>query len=260
MLRLLLLACLAAGLLLPTAASAQTPLGVDVSRFQGTIGWKQVAERSSVSFAYVQASRGSGNDCPVAPTRCGADEQYARNYRNARANGIRVGAYHRAFTQGRTLKQARADARREAALFTSMVGSLQPDDLRPALDLETPFSGLRPRALRTWTRVWLREVEAALGAKPIVYTNLSSWRATGNVRGFARRGHDLWVAHWNVPASRILVPAANWDGQGWSIWQYSSTGRIPGIQGPVDLNRMRAPIERLSVGGAAQSGGTAKSG
>jgi lysozyme len=227
-------------------AAADTRRGIDVSRFQGEIDWTRVAG-SGIGFAYVQASRGSGRDCAVAPTRCGLDEQYARNALGARANGILVGAYHRAFTGGRTLRQVRRDARAEALVFTSTVGSVMPGDLRPALDLERPFGGLRPRALRVWTRVWLRDVEQALGVKPIIYTNDSSWQATGHARGFARRGHDLWVAQWNIPSTAIRVPAGGWDGQGWSIWQYSSTGRVRGIRGHVDLNRRQAPLERLAL-------------
>jgi lysozyme len=242
---------LAAALLAPAGAPAQGErIGIDVSRFQGTITWKQVAD-AGVSFAFVQASRGSGNDCAVVPTRCGPDELYRRNYERARANGIRVGPYHRAFTNGRTLAEARRDARREAWVFTTTVGELQDGDLRPALDLETPFDGMSPHALRVWTRVWLRRVESFLGTKPIIYTNHSSWQATGDVSGFARRGHDLWVAHWGVPPSQILVPGANWGGQGWSVWQWTSRGRVPGIQGHVDLNRIQVPFRRLSVHGSA---------
>jgi lysozyme len=231
-------------------AEAQKRVGIDVSRFQGTIKWKQVAS-TRVSFAFIQASRGSGSDCSVVPTRCGPDEQYRRNYRRARAHGLRVGPYHRAFTNGATPEAARQDARREAWVFTSAVGELRGRDLRPVLDFETPFDGMSPEVLRVWARVWLRRVENALGAKPIIYTNHSSWQATGDARGFARRGHDLWVAHWGVPRSQILVPAANWAGRGWSIWQWTSQGRVRGIRGNVDLNRMRVPFRALQVQGSA---------
>jgi lysozyme len=251
----MLVGCAALGfaivLLAPAPAPAQKRVGVDVSRFQGVIKWKQVAS-TRVSFAFVQASRGSGNDCAVASTRCGPDEFYRRNYRRARANGIRVGPYHRAFTRGAAIEEVRRDARREARVFTRTVGKLRERDLRPVLDLETPFSGLSQHALRVWTRVWLRRVENALGAKPIIYTNHSSWQYTGDVKGFARRGHLLWVAHWVSRRRQILVPADNWAGQGWSVWQYTSKGRVRGIQGDVDLNRMRAPFRQLDMRGAAE--------
>lgn len=229
------------------AAQAQKRVGIDVSRFQGKINWNRVGE-TNVNFAFLQASRGSGDDCAVVPSQCGADPTYRRNYRRARANDILVGPYHRAFTGGATPRGARRDARREAAVFIRSVGELRSGDLRPVLDFEHPFGRMSPRLLRIWTRTWLRVVERRYGVKAIVYTNHSSWQATGDARGFAKRGHPLWVAHWKVPPSRILVPAGNWEGNGWSIWQWTSEGSVPGIRGPVDRNRMRVPFRQLRIG------------
>ena len=53
-----------------TAAERRIP-GIDVSRFQGEIGWTRMAADSDVEFAFVQASRGKGPDCAVRPDRCG---------------------------------------------------------------------------------------------------------------------------------------------------------------------------------------------
>lgn len=231
----------------PASADGAMRPGIDVSRFQGEINWNLVGQ-TNVKFAFVQASRGSGNDCAVAPSRCGADEFYRRNYRRARANGIRVGPYHRAFARGGRPKAARTNARRQARLFNSTVGKLRGGDLRPALDFEHPFGRMSPKLLRIWVRKWLEVVQRRFGAKPIIYTNNSSWQATGNVRGFARRGHPLWVAHWVSRRSQISVPARNWAGRGWSVWQYTSQGKVRGIQGRVDRDRMRVPFRRLRVG------------
>lgn len=243
---LAMLACLAlAGW--PTGAEAALKPGIDVSRFQGQIKWKQVG-KTRIKFAFVQASRGSGTSCAVAPEHCGPDPFYERNYRLARKNGIRVGPYHRAFTAGKTPEEARADARLQARVFSDAVGRLRPKDLRPVLDFEHPFGGMSADLLRVWTRTWLRFVQRRFGAKPIIYTNHSSWQAIGNVRGFARRGHPLWVAHWVSRRRDILVPAANWDGRGWAVWQYTSRGRVRGISGDVDRNRMQVPFRRLRVG------------
>ena len=227
-----------------SAAPGRVP-GIDISRFQGQIIWSSVAD-DGVRFAFVQASRGSGEDCSVVPRECGADGFYDFNYLEAKAEGIRVGPYHRAFVGGLKAGQVKTDARAEALVFTNAVGELEDGDLRPALDLETPFADLSSAELRIWARTWLKAVRRELGVKPIIYTNASSWNALGNPLSFARAGYKLWVANWNVRAPQ--VPAANWAGFSWRVWQYSSSGRVPGITGRVDLNWLRGGWHGLTVG------------
>ena len=229
----------------PPADASPKVIGIDVSRFQEEINWKRVAT-DRVEFAFVQASRGSGDDCTVRPRRCGADRWYEFNYRNATAVGIPVGAYHRAFVNGDSLYAAKQDARSEAAVFLRRVDHLRRGDLLPVLDLEPPFDGLTPRQLRGWTRVWLRRVRRALEVKPMIYTSQYGWRPTGDTRMFARAGHRLWVANWEV--SSPLMPANNWAGRGWAVWQFTSSGRVRGIRGPVDLNRLGASLADVMVG------------
>lgn len=228
-----------------SAEAKKQALGIDVSRFQNTIDWAQV-RGAGVSFAFVQASRGSGADCTVVSSSCGADPYFAANRTNAAANGIRVGAYHRAFATGSSIAAARADAQAEATVFLTQVGALNSGELIPVLDVESPFTGLNPKRLTTWVRTWLKRVEGALGRKPMIYTNATSWGATGSTQEFAKARYPLWVAHWSV--RKPSVPARNWAGKGWSVWQYTSSGSVAGISGRVDLNRLRFRLRKLSVG------------
>ncbi len=242
----------------PAAASSsapgQTPRvpGIDVSRFQRGIDWGAVA-LDGIQFAFVQASRGSGSDCTVKPSECGADRYYDSNYAEAKDVGIRVGPYHRAFVGGNGPTPVKADARAEARLFARSVGDLGGTDLRPALDMETPFADLSPFELRLWTRTWLRSVRRRLDVKPIIYTNVTSWNGLGHPTWFARHGYALWVANWDVPTPQ--VPAANWAGRGWRIWQHSSTGSVDGINGNVDLDWLRFGWDGVSVNDESGSGG-----
>lgn len=237
--------CIAVFALASTAGAGERIPGIDVSRFNGEIAWERVGP-AGIEFAFVAASRGSGDDCAVKPLQCGADPFYDGNHRGATAAGIRVGPYHRAFTNGNGRRQVKKDARAEAGVFIGAVGDLRAGDLPPALDVETPFDGLNRRELRLWVRTWLKRVERRLGRKPIVYTNASSWAQTGDTLSFARRGHPLWVANWDVRAP--IVPADNWAGESWSIWQYTSSGSVPGIDGRVDRNWLRGGFEALSGG------------
>jgi GH25 family lysozyme M1 (1,4-beta-N-acetylmuramidase) len=237
--------CLAAIGIAPATASAGTKAaGIDVSRFQGAIDWPTVAS-SGIKFAFVQASRGSGADCTVKPGQCGADPMFATNRVAAESSGIRVGPYHRAFAAGGTAVDARADAIAEADVFLTGVASLQTGELVPVLDVETPFSGMTAASLRTWIRVWVKKVTKRLGRKPMIYTNASSWAATGNTLEFAKAKYPLWVAEWGV--SRPSVPARNWAGHGYSVWQYSSSGTVAGISGNVDQDRLGKGLAKITV-------------
>ena len=245
--RFLLVACLCMLGLVAGAGTAQAgskAIGVDVSRFQGTIDWPTVAG-SGIRFAFVQASRGSGVDCTVKPGQCGPDPYFAANRLAAESAGIRVGAYHRAFASGATAADARADSLAEANIFIAEVGSLQHGELIPVLDAESPFTGMTSTSLRTWIRVFVKRVTKKLGRKPMIYTNASSWSATGNTTEFARARYPLWVAEWGV--SRPTVPANGWAGRGYWVWQYTSSGSVPGISGRVDMDRLGKKLGKIIV-------------
>ena len=244
-------AALAACAAFAAPASARLP-GIDVSRFQGTIDWTRVG-KTDVRFAFLQASRGSGRDCTVAHLRCGPDEYYDLNYEGAKANGIVVGPYHRAFVGGKGRRTAKLDAKREARVFIQSVGDLRGGDLRPALDLETPFAGLSAKQLQLWTRTWLTRVERAFGAKPIIYTNYSSWSALDHTTEFALAGSPLWVAHWHV--RKPSIPALDWAGESWRVWQHASDGHVRGIRGNVDLDWLRGGLDAVSVGASGPQPG-----
>jgi lysozyme len=234
---------------LPALATAKKSMGIDVSRFQEKIDWKKV-DKDGVDFAFVQASRGDGNNCVTVPDNCGRDKWWSRNYDEARKQNIPVGPYHRAFFDGGDKKDAKKEAKKQAKIFLKEVGDLKKGDLKPVLDFESngggsAFGGFGEKELKTWIQTWLDEVEDELGTEPIIYTNNSSWQSTGDTESFAKAGYLLWVADFD--AKKPLVPAGNWGGKGWSVWQYTSSGRVDGIDGPVDENKARVNLKKLEA-------------
>ena len=204
----------------PTPAPTQYVNGIDVSYHQGAIDWSQVAG-SGVRFAFLRASAGTLT----------ADTAYSTYRQGARAAGLTVGSYHFANPDGTA-----NDAANEASWFLRNA-TIAPGDLRPVLDLEVA-NGLSPAALTAWAQTWLAQVTAATGVRPIIYTNNSFWTSSmANTDWFARNGYSvLWIAHW-TSATQPSVPAGGWGDNGWTFWQHSSTGNVPGINGPVDLDR-----------------------
>jgi GH25 family lysozyme M1 (1,4-beta-N-acetylmuramidase) len=79
----------------------------------------------------------------------------------------------------------------------------------------------------------------------MIYTNASSWGATGNTLEFAKAKYPLWVAAWGV--SRPSVPANNWARRGYSVWQYTSSGSVPGITGRVDMDKLGTGLAKITV-------------
>jgi GH25 family lysozyme M1 (1,4-beta-N-acetylmuramidase) len=216
------------------AASSTAVPGIDVSHWQGTIDWSRVAA-SGIGFAFLKATDDVGSRDPT----------FLANRAAARANGIRVGAYHFARPDATP-----GDARREATYFVK-VARPRAGDLLPALDLETS-KGLDQAGVTRWARRWVAQVRALTGVTPLVYTSPYGWiERTGDTRLLARDGAPLWIAHWGVSAP--TVPAADWDGHGWRVWQRTSTGHVPGIAGNVDLDQMAGAslstitIRRLSI-------------
>jgi GH25 family lysozyme M1 (1,4-beta-N-acetylmuramidase) len=219
-----------------------TTPGLDVSHWQGTVNWAKVA-RAGKRFVFLKAT----DDVDYR------DPTFVTNRAGARTNGLRVGAYH--FSRP---DPSPGDARREARFFVS-VADPQPGDLLPVLDMETK-KHLDQEEVTRWARTWVAEVRELTGVTPLVYTSPYGWLTrTGDTRLLARDGAPLWVAHWGV--SSPTVPAGDWDGHGWVVWQHTSSGHVRGIAGRVDLDRLaghrlgRITIRRLSVevnGGAGR--------
>ena len=209
---------------------------------------------AGVRFAFVQAGRGSGVDCTVKPAQCGADPYFAANRATAEASGIRVGAYHRAFASGGTIADARLDALAESDVFLSAVGTLQSGELIPVLDVETPFTGMTSTTLRTWIRVFVKRVAKRLGRKPMIYTNATSWGATGNTREFAKAKYPLWVAEWGVSVRRCLPATGPARLLGLAVHELGACSRHlgPGRHGPARQGA-RQDHRALTLGVASQT-------
>ena len=207
-------------------APPRAPLeGLDVSQWQGRIDFARV-RASGRSFVMIRATAG----------RLTTDRRYARNRAAALAAGLAVGAYHFAHPDAK-IGSVKLDATLEADHFLTVAG-YRHGMLGPVLDLESG-ARLGPILLQGWVKTWLLRVSSKLHVRPVIYTTESFWNSNmGDTRWFADNGFRiLWIAHWG--ATNPAVPAANWAGRSWTLWQYSDCGKVPGISGCVDLDRFR---------------------
>ena len=196
--------------------------GIDVSHWQETIDWVKV-KNAGKKFAYLKATE----------TTNFLDNKYATNRAQAKANGIKVGAYH--FARPGTNAN---DAVNEATWFIKNAAPVS-GELIPVLDLEVT-GGLTDSQLEAWAKAFMDRVYALTGVRGAIYTSPSFWSSNvGNSTKLAVAGYKvLWVAHWTT-GSAPTVPGSNWNGNGWTFWQYTSSGSVNGISGRVDLNRYR---------------------
>lgn len=196
--------------------------GMDVSDYNGVIGWGQVARGAAVpAFAYLKATEGGSR----------VDRQYASNRAGASAQGQLCGAYH-FFSPSTPVAQ-------QVANFCSTVGSVK-GDLPPMLDVEQP--GLAQPAYAAAVADWLQQVGDRLGCMPGIYTNASFW--TSCVGTFAPfLAHPLWIAHYTSGPGPALPPGAS----SYTFWQFADTGSVQGVAGPVDVSRFAGSLAQLQA-------------
>jgi GH25 family lysozyme M1 (1,4-beta-N-acetylmuramidase) len=219
------LVVLAAGLALAAPSGAATyAKGVDVSNWQGTIDWIQVGD-DGYTFMFAKATEGLTF----------TDITYPVNRAGALGVGMRLGAYHFARPAGTSDATIVASAVAQADHFVD-VAQPKAGDLPPVLDLEAN-GGLSQTNLTRWTQVWLDEVTARTGVHALIYVSPSFWKTSlGDTPSFAGTGNPLWIAHWTKNAAPT-VPASNWNGLGWTFWQWSNCQSVPGFTHCVDADR-----------------------
>lgn len=180
--------------------------GIDVSHHQtdnGAIDWNQV-KASGVDFALVKATEGVDY----------VDPSFADSMTGAAAAGLHVGAYH--FLRA-------GDAQEQARQFLAAVKPYY-TDYPLAVDVEhNELTSLGKSGLTDMIVTFCEAVRAA-GFRPMVYTNLN-W-ARNYIDMSRLTSYDLWFARYNH--------TPGYDGV--SVWQYSSTVSVPGINGSVDGN------------------------
>jgi len=240
----LAVAVLAGTVATPVAAQAGYPLGgIDVSHWQGSIDWPSVAASGKVNFAILKATESKSYEDPTFPT----------NASGAAGAGIPVGMYHVASPSAQL-----DDARAEADHF---LGVAQPTagNLVPVLDIELRNvpDGMAPSTLEGWVRAWLHRVTNVLGVRPMIYGSQYLFETKlANSTWFADHGFKLWFAWPRTPLPPAM-PANDWQEQGWTLWQWSWTGSIPGVSGDVDRDRYAgSDLEEIEIASITAQPGT----
>ncbi len=190
--------------------------GIDVSHWEGKIRFHKVRE-AGIRIVYIKATQG----------RDIVDPEFERNYRDAERENLHIGFYH--YVTARNLEEARE----EAAFFYDKIKDKR-QLVRPAMDFEE-FGALSHQEIRSISLQFLKELEAKIGHRPVIYSDASN--ATNVFDDDRLRDYPLWIAQYGVRKPDMENRWRRWSG-----WQYTDSGRVRGIDGKVDRDYFRREI------------------
>lgn len=214
---------------LPQFTSAQRPLGIDVSKYQGSgntngvtnIIWTSV-KGDGITFSFARSTEGTNY----------SDPDFIFNITQAKAAGVVIGSYHFArYDQDPGL--AGADA--EADFCWGVISNYITNDgmsLSPMLDLEHATTTDQS----AWANEWCyRIINDAAGhgvvLHPIIYSNPAF---AGSHLNKSITQWPLWMANvgQETNAQNIAPPTSPWSN--WSFFQYATLIHVAGVSGDID--------------------------
>ena len=181
--------------------------GIDVSYCQNKIDWDAAKASGLVDFAILRA--GYGKEANQV------DTQFNRNYAACKRLGIPVGVYWYSYAT------TAAEAEQEAKVCLQTIRGKQ-FEYPVAFDIEEARSLPQADALCT---AFCNALEKQ-GYYAAIYTFKSALE--NNIRAAIKSRYDIFLSH-------VGVQQTSYAGA-YGLWQYSWTGRIPGISGDVDLD------------------------
>jgi GH25 family lysozyme M1 (1,4-beta-N-acetylmuramidase) len=186
--------------------------GIDVSSYQGKPDWAKVA-KAGYKFAILRIHQ-----------KTGVDGSFEYNYKGCKSNGILIGGYK--YSYALTSAQAIDEAE-------DVIAALNGRGLDFPVFYDLEWSNQRKlgkQAIENIAVTFLTRIKKA-GYKVGIYCNLDWYN---NVLSDTLKKYDCWIARYpasdNGSIQERLRPSV---GVG---WQYSSKGKVPGINGSVDMN------------------------
>lgn len=200
----------------PTEATVPPVPGIDVSEHQAQIDWQQV-KASGIQFVMIRVGWRGSTQGELFP-----DTLAQTHYAGAKAAGLKVGAY--IFSQATTAQEGKEEA--EYLLEQTKDWEI---DLYLALNWEHTDDAHRTaavdaRGLTDITKAFCQTVEMA-NKRSIIY--FDAYLASTRLYPEELKGYPFWLAQY---ADRMDFSHPV------TMWQYTSTGTVPGIDGDVDRN------------------------
>lgn len=205
---------------IPTQPTTPPVYGIDVSEHQEAIDWQQV-KASGMEFVMIRVGwRGETQG------ELFADTLAQTHYAGAKAAGLKVGAY--IFSQANTPEEGTEEAEFlleqtkdwEIDMYLVLNWEHLSDDNRT--------NSVDARLLTDITKAFCQEISQA-GKEPMVY--FDAYLAKTRLHPEELTEYPFWLAQY-AEEMDFSYPV--------KMWQYTSTGTVPGIEGNVDINRYYA--------------------
>ncbi|MBE5890363.1 MAG: hypothetical protein E7282_05260 [Lachnospiraceae bacterium] len=211
-------------------ATSKKIYGIDVSKWDKEINWTKV-KNAGVSFVIIRAGNRYSNT-----GKLDKDPYFDTYMQGAHAVGLKIGVYF--FSQDITTTEAKASANFVIDLIDDYSSYIS----YPVFyDMELIDGGRLDKANLTKsqrTKIWCAfcDTVASAGYTPGVYASYYSYydhdsnaidSSHVSTSTFEEKGYYIWLARYNT---------RTYSSRPYSMWQYSSTGKVSGISTDVDLD------------------------
>lgn len=186
-------------------------LMIDVSKWQGDIDWEKI-HNSGIEYAMLRVGTQIGVD-----QESKIDSYFEKNIEEAKKAGVKIGVYYYSYANDKN------DALIQAKWVIDVLEKYSLD-LPVAFDWEcwSLFNSfnINFHDLNEIANTFLETIKIA-GYKPLLYGSKNYMENVWNL------DYDIWLAHYTDKTS--------YSGDK-IMWQFTSSGEIPGIKGNADVN------------------------
>ena len=199
--------------------------GIDVSEHQGNINWDSV--KGQIDFAILRLGWIGNHDNHTLDTK------FERNYNECKRLGIPIGAYVYNYCVNEATAQSGA-----SWTISQLKGKTL--ELPVYIDMEDDSGINLGKDLNTAICKAFNNIIESAGIWAGVYANLNWFTNYLNKDVLVPR-YTSWIAHYGVSPDK-------YEGQ-YDMLQYTSSGKVSGINGNIDMNEMyRNLIEEINGG------------
>lgn len=193
----------------------ETSLGIDVSTWQGKIDWKKV-KAAGINFVMIRCGYRGMDSGEIT-----LDNRFLDNIKGATANNINVGVYF--FSMAKNKNEAIEEAK-------WVVNLIKDYDISYPVAIDTEIfnrNRLKGVSYSTLTNnaIAFCDYIKSKGYTPMIYSYANAFNKYFDTAKFAN--YRLWLALYN--------DVNTYKGRH-HMWQYTSSGSVPGITGRVDMN------------------------